>query len=203
MDSRKFKQDVVTRDLVRRQLNILDDDVVFLFMGRLNKDKGVLDLANAFKQLNTNKVHLVFVGTDEQNMQAKMMNIVGVYNQNIHFVSHTTTPEAYMAAADVLCLPSYREGFNNVTIEAAAVGVPSMASNIYGITDAVVDGETGLLHEPHDIEAIKNCIQTLINNKPLRLKLGEQARVRVIKDFDSNAITQEWFKFYQENLLKL
>ena len=109
-------------------------------------------------------------------------------------------PEAYMAAADVLCLPSYREGFGSVVIEAAAVGIPAIASRIYGITDAVVDGETGLLHPPKDIDTIKQCMQTLIDNKPLRLKLGEQARTRAIKDFDSKVITQEWVKFYQENV---
>ena len=109
-------------------------------------------------------------------------------------------PEAYMAAADVLCLPSYREGFGSVVIEAAAVGVPAIASRIYGITDAVVDGETGLLHKPRGIEEIKSCMQQLIENKLLRLKLGEQARQRAIKDFDSRVITQAWVDFYREHL---
>jgi glycosyltransferase involved in cell wall biosynthesis len=200
VDAARFTPNSHTKTILRLQLGLQDEAMVFLFIGRLNKDKGVLDLANAFKQLNFNRAHLVCVGSDEQNMQAEMMNIVGVNSQNIHFVGHTNTPEAYMAAADVLCLPSYREGFGMVIIEAAAVGIPSIASRIYGITDAVVDGETGLLHAPRDIEGIKNCMQTLIDNKPLRFKLGEQARTRAIKDFDSDAITQEWVKFNQENV---
>ena len=113
--------------------------IVFLFIGRLTRDKGVLDLAQAFKYLNAASAHLLFVGPDEQNMQAELISLLETDSQNIHFVGHTNTPESYMAAADVLCLPSYREGFGTVVIEAAAVGIPAIASRIYGLTDAVVD----------------------------------------------------------------
>ena len=200
VDAVRFKPNTQSKIDIRQQLKISDEAIIFLFIGRLNRDKGVLDLAHAFKQLNVKIIHLVFVGSDEQNMQAKMMSIVGINSKNIHFVGHTKMPQAYMAAADVLCLPSYREGFGSVVIEAAAVGIPAIASRIYGITDAVVDGETGLLHEPRDIEGIKSCMQQLIENKSLRLKLGEQARQRVIKDFDSRIITQAWVDFYREHL---
>ena len=201
VDTARFKPNLQSKIDIRQQLRISDDAIIFLFIGRLNKDKGVLDLAHAFDQLDIKMMHLVFAGSDEQNMQAEIMNIVGINSKNIRFVGHTKIPEAYMAAADVLCLPSYREGFGSVVIEAAAVGIPAVASRIYGITDAVVDRETGLMHAPKDIEAIKQCMQTLIDNKPLRLKLGKQARARAIKDFDSNAVSQEWLKFYFENLL--
>ena len=200
VDSFKFKPSIEARLSVRHQLAIPEEAVFFLFVGRLNTDKGVLDLAHAFKQLNVKNTYLLCVGSDEKNIQPEMMSIVGINNQNIHFIGHTNTPEAYMAAADVLCLPSYREGFNNVIIEAAVVGIPAIASHIYGITDAVIDGETGLLHAPRNIEGIKKSMQTLIENKPLRLKLGNQARARAIKDFDSKDITQEWVNFYLENL---
>ena len=200
VDIAKFKPNQLARVGIRQKLLIPNDAIVFLFIGRLTRDKGVLDLAYAFNCLDVEHVYLLFVGPDEQNMQAKMMNIVGINSKNIHFVGRTKMPEAYMAAADMLCLPSYREGFGSVVIEAAAVGVPAIASRIYGITDAVVDGETGLLHEPRDIEEIKSCMQQLIENKLLRLKLGEQARQRAIKDFDSRVITQAWVDFYREHL---
>lgn len=200
VDVARFKPNIQSKVDIRQQLRVSDETVIFLFIGRLNKDKGVLDLTYAFEQLNVKMTHLMLVGSDEQNMQAELMNIVGGHSRNIHFIGHTNMPEAYMAAADVLFLPSYREGFGSVIIEAAAVGIPVIASRIYGIADAVVDGETGLLHEPRDIEGIKNCMQQLIENKPLRLKLGKQARQRVIKDFDSRVITQAWVDFYREHL---
>ena len=199
VDAERFKPNLQSKIDIRQQLRISDEAIIFLFIGRLNKDKGVLDLAYAFKQLDIKMIHLVFVGSDEQNMQAEIMNIIGI-SQKVYFIGHTNMPEAYMAAADVLCLPSYREGFGSVVIEAAAVGIPAIASRIYGITDAVVDGETGLLHEPRDIEEIKSCMKQLIDNKILRLKLGEQARQRVNRDFDSHLITQAWVDFYRGHL---
>ena len=199
VDITKFKPNVDARLAIRNQLKIAEDKLVFLFIGRLNRDKGVMDLAQAFSQLNNSNLHLLFVGPDEQDMQAEIMKTQS--NQaHIHFIGHTDTPEAYMAAADVLCLPSYREGFGSVLIEAAAVGVPAIASRIYGITDAVVDNETGLLHEPRNVDAIKMLMETVANNEALRNKLGKQARERVVKDFSSELITQAWVDFYQDKL---
>jgi glycosyltransferase involved in cell wall biosynthesis len=200
VDTERFKPNSQARASIRQQLKVKPDAVLFLFLGRLTRDKGVLDLAQAFISLQKGCAHLLFVGPDEQDMQAEIVRISGNDNPNVHFIGHTDAPESYMPAADVLCLPSYREGFGSVVIEAAAVGIPAIASRIYGISDAVVEGETGLLHKPHDVSAIKVCMEIVINNQTLRLKLGEQARVRAITDFDSNLITQEWVNFYHENL---
>jgi len=200
VDVARFKPNQQARISTRQQLNISQVAMVFLFMGRLTRDKGVLDLAQAFSRLNPVNASLLFVGSDEQNMQAEIISIFGKDSQNVNFVDHTDVPESYMAAADVLCLPSYREGFGSVVIEAAAVGIPTVASRIYGITDAVLDNETGLLHAAGDVDAIKKWMQLLIENEPLRLKLGKQARERAVKDFDSKILTQEWINFYYENI---
>ncbi|QVL45618.1 MAG: glycosyltransferase family 4 protein [Methylophilaceae bacterium] len=199
VDLARFKTDVEQKLAIRKQLKIADNQLVFLFIGRLNIDKGVLDLAHAFAQLNDENLHLLFVGPDEQNMRAEIINLQN-NKKNVHFVGHTDKPEAFMAAADVLCLPSYREGFGAVLIEAAACGVPAIASRIYGITDAVVDNQTGLLHPPRDVNAIKGLMACIASNEALRHALGEQARQRVSKDFSSELITQTWVDFYQYKL---
>jgi glycosyltransferase involved in cell wall biosynthesis len=200
VDIARFKPNQLKRIDVRQQLNISENAIIFLFVGRLTLDKGVLDLAHAFSQLSLGKAHLLFVGPDEGGMQVKIEHVTQGCSGYVHFVKHTDVPEYYMAAADVLFLPSYREGFGTVVIEAAAVGIPTIASRIYGISDAVVDGETGMMHEPRDINAIKNCMECLMNNEILRLSLGEKARARAIKDFDSKVITQDWLDFYHENI---
>lgn len=200
VDIGRFKPDQEAKNSIRKQLNISSEATIFLFIGRLTRDKGVLDLAIAFNSIIAGDAHLFFVGPDEQNMQIEIKHLMGSRSEYMHFIGHTDEPEFYMAAADVLCLPSYREGFGTVVIEAAAIGVPAIASRIYGITDAVVDGKTGLLHEPHDVNAIKSCMQNMMNNRALRLKLGEQARVRVVKEFNSKAMTQEWVNFYRKNI---
>ena len=200
VDISRFKPDKNLRISVRQQLNIDDNAIVFLFLGRLTQDKGVLDLAQAFSEVQTKNTHLVFVGPDEKNTRHELVNATLPCADKVHFVGYTDTPECYMAAADVLCLPSYREGFGGVIIEAAAVGIPSIASRIYGITDAVVEGETGLLHEPRNINEIKVCMEELVNNPALRLKLGEQAKKRAVESFNSSLLTQAWIDFYQKKL---
>jgi glycosyltransferase involved in cell wall biosynthesis len=200
IDVSRFKPNEVARANIRNDLKLAEEDVLFLFIGRLTVDKGVLDLAKAFVELNDSSSHLLFVGPDEQDMKTEIGKISGSNNENIHFVGHTANPESYMASAEVLCLPSYREGFGTVLIEAAAVGIPAIASRIYGITDAVVDGKTGLLHEPRDISSIKHHMESLIHNKALRAKLGKQAKERVLKDFNSDLITKAWVGFYQETV---
>ena len=196
----KFKLDSVTRKEIRSYLEIDDDTIIFLFMGRLTRDKGVLDLASAFSQLQNSKAFLLFVGPDEQNVQNEIVKKTESCRQFVHFVGNTNTPENYMAASDVLCLPSYREGFGSVVIEAAAVGIPTVASRIYGVCDAVVEGVTGLLHEPRAVNEIEDCMESMLSNRALRLKLGKQAQTRAVKDFDSQLITQAWVNFYHENV---
>ncbi len=200
VDLTRFKFNEGMRTAIRQQLNIPNGAIVFLFLGRLTRDKGVLDLAQAWHDTRFSKAHLIYAGPDEQNMQIQITRLAENDKKNIHFTGHTNAPEYYMSAADVLCLPSYREGFGSVVIEAASIGIPTVASRIYGITDAVIDGETGMLHKPRDIKAIKNCIENIMNNEALRLKLGQQAQVRAMEYFDSKLITQEWVNFYNINL---
>ena len=116
----------------------------------------------------------------------------------VNFIEFTPLPEEYMAASDVLCLPSYREGFGNVIIEAAAVGIPTIGSKIYGITDAVVDGSTGLLFAPRDVAALESCMEKLVESKQLRNSLGKAAHDRASEDFSSQKLSAAWLKYYQE-----
>ena len=80
------------------------------------------------------------VGPDEDNLQQEFKLVNGVF-----LCPFTRVPEQYMAAADIFCMPSYREGFGTAVIEAAACGIPSIGSNIYGLCDAIVNGSTGIL----------------------------------------------------------
>lgn len=118
----------------------------------------------------------------------------------VRFVGMTDRPEDYMAAADIFCLPSYREGFGSVVIEAAAVGVPAVASRIYGLSDAVDDGETGLLHTPGDIAAIESTLRILVSDGDLRTRMGTRARERAVTQFAASRVVAAQMAFYDDLL---
>lgn len=197
VDLDKFQADTEVRAALRQSMDIETGAVVFLYIGRLNHEKGLLDLAKAFSALNTSAAHLIFVGPDEGNLQALISNLCNQKINQLHFVDYTSHPESYMCAADVLCLPSYREGFNNVIIEAAAVGLPAIASNIYGVTDAVKHHSTGLLHEVKNVEQIQQLMQALIDEPDLRQRLGSQAKSHTRTHYNAADMTKAWIRFYE------
>lgn len=198
VDTARFCPNIGARSEIRSALKIPETDSVFLFLGRLNRDKGVMDLAAAFKRVAHEfpQVHLLVVGPDEENLMPAMLEVIGAHTDRAHFVGHTEKPEDYMAAADVFCLPSYREGFGNVIIEAAAVGLPAIGSRIYGIVDAIAEGETGLLHKAGDVGDLGRCMSTLILSNEQVATLGRQARERAISDFSSQAMAIAWSNYY-------
>ena len=202
VDIARFRPDNAARAAIRQELSVAGDGVIFLFLGRLNRDKGVLDLAAAYARLcrQHSDVWLIVVGPDEQALSKNIRQICEPCADRVRLVDYTSEPERFMAAADVFCLPSYREGFGTVVIEAAACGVPAIASRIYGLTDAVVEGETGLLHAPGDVDALTAAMARLSADSGLRRTLGEAARSRALADFPMPALTSALLDFYAKIL---
>jgi glycosyltransferase involved in cell wall biosynthesis len=200
VDQHRFHADAQLREAVRAELGIGSAQTVILFLGRLNRDKGMLDLAAAFAEIASRRtgVMLVLVGAEEDVSFAQVQEICGTHRGRLRRVSFTPYPERYMAAADVFCLPSYREGFGQVVIEAAACVVPTVASRIYGITDALEDGKTGRLFPAGDVEALVSNLLALIDDAALRQHMGEAARVRALELFSSDKITAELVKRYEQ-----
>lgn len=200
VDGERFRPDPGRRAEVRRAQGVPEEAVVFLFLGRLNRDKGVLDLAEAFAGLGDAPAWLLVVGPDEAGLRAGMEGRLGAAAVRCRFVGYTERPEDFMAAADVFCLPSYREGFGMVVIEAAAAGAPAIASRIYGVTDAVEEGVTGLLHRPGDAAGIARAMADLAQDAPRRAEMGRAARERALRLFSRRAITDAWLRFYGQLL---
>jgi glycosyltransferase involved in cell wall biosynthesis len=200
VDAHRFRSDAQVRETVRRELNIDLEQTVILFLGRLNRDKGMIDLAMAFADISSRRsdVVLVLVGEEEDVPFAHMQEICGAASNQLRRVGFTPKPERYMAAADIFCLPSYREGFGQVIIEAAASGVPTVASRIYGISDAVEDEKTGILFPAGDVDALTQTLLKLITDRSLRQQMGEAARMRVLKLFEREQITREIVVLYQK-----
>ena len=190
VDTARFRPDAAARERIRHRHGIPPGAVVFLYLGRINRDKGLLDLAHAFAEVGTRypDAHLLLVGPDEANLRAALTAAAAGCAARLHSAGLADRPQEYFAAADVFCLPSYREGFGTNIIEAAAAGVPAIGSRIYGITDAIVEGETGLLFEAGDVQQLAQSMRTLAGDASLRGRMGEQARERAVRDFSSAVV---------------
>jgi glycosyltransferase involved in cell wall biosynthesis len=105
-----------------------------------------------------------------------------------------------LAISDVLCLPSYREGFGTVVIEAAAMGIPCVGTNVYGLKDSIVDGDTGILVPPRNPEALGDAMKFLIDNPEVLAVMGSKARKRVCEEFDSREINKKTADEYVRHL---
>lgn len=200
VDLDRFRPDPVVRQQIRQELTIDDDQIMILYMGRLNRDKGILDLATAFNRLlSEHQLNVVWVcvGAEENITYHQLQMLCAENAEHLRLVHYSTKPEHYMAAADIFCLPSYREGFGQVIIEAAATEVPSVATGIYGIIDAVAETQTGLLYPAGDIDALTRCLLKLATHGDLRQLMGKTARERTARLFSSHQITKEMLAYYQ------
>jgi glycosyltransferase involved in cell wall biosynthesis len=204
IDVSRFRPDSAARASVRNELGLRETDLLVIFLGRINRDKGVIDLARAFARIDvpTKTVALVMVGVDEENLRAEIQALAADRTSMLRFVGYTQTAERYLAAADVLCLPSYREGMPTATLEAGACAVPVVASRIYGVADAVVDGKTGLLFEAGDVDELKHKLEALLCNAALRNRFGMAARERVCAYFDEDKMVSALQAYYRQALSK-
>lgn len=190
---------------VRSELGIADQTIVLLFIGRIAREKGVYELLEAVDRLRKNgsDVVLLMIGPmdDERGGTGTVARADLEGRAGVYYLGYRQDPERYFAAADILCLPSYREGFGTVVIEAAAMGVPTVGTRITGLVDAVVDGETGVLVEPRNADALMLGLQRLLEDADLRERMGEMARQRVHERYSAYvvnaAVIEEYARLLQ------
>jgi glycosyltransferase involved in cell wall biosynthesis len=190
---------------LRELLQINADGKIISFVGRLTLDKGILELLSAFGDLTAldYDVYLLLVGPLDQDRggAGRLSKDDLENNPRVRYVGYTDCPERYLAVSNILCLPSYREGFGTVVVEAAAMGVPTVGTDIYGLRDAIVDGETGVLVPARDANALSGALRELLDAPDVAVRMGEMARRRCLELFDSRLINQELAKEY-EGLLR-
>jgi glycosyltransferase involved in cell wall biosynthesis len=199
IDTKKFKPDTGIALSVRKELNISPDETVFMFLGRLMVDKGILELIDAFLNLYEMypTIKLILAGNDEGNIEALVKKKVCSKNSIILY-GHSDTPERILQACDIFCMPSHREGFGVSVIEASALEKPVICSDIYGLNNAVIENETALKHKVKNTDSLQAQMEKLMNDKALRISLGKNGKEYVTKHFDSETIVKEWVRFYRE-----
>lgn len=161
------------------------DDFTVGYVGRLHPDKGVDTLLEAAALLSARdrSVQVVLVGGDEGALTTPIERV-----RKVHQTGEVADVRPYLVEFDLLVLMSLREGFPNVVLEAAAMGVPSIVSDATGCVDAVLDGQTGRIIARGDASSLAENIDDLRSQPGLRLALGAAARERAVRDFDQNAV---------------
>ncbi|WP_052880197.1 glycosyltransferase [Vibrio coralliirubri] len=200
VDLSRFKFSLTDRMDIRDKLGIPEDSICLLFLGRLCQDKGLDELLIVFKELSSkfDDIYLLLVGPNEG--QYTVDYFASLDEPRLRYIGPTDSPASYMSTADLFLLPSHREGFGSVVLEAAACKLPTVASNIYGLSDAVVDGRSGLLHEVQNVKDMEEKIAMLIENKEYLSKLSDYAFNRVKVDFDSEYLSSCLVSFYKNDL---
>jgi glycosyltransferase involved in cell wall biosynthesis len=189
---------------VRRSLRIPPGDRILGYLGRLTRDKGVVELAEAWPELARAHPtwHLLLVGEyDETDPVPGAVRQRLSDDPRVHHVGWQPDVVPYLAAMDVLTLPTHREGFGLVLIEAAALGVPTVAGKVIGVVDAVVDGKTGLLVPPRDAAALRRTLDQVMADAGLRASLGAAGRQWAVESFGPDDLWQRLLEEYERLLV--
>jgi glycosyltransferase involved in cell wall biosynthesis len=183
---------------LRRAHNIPADAVVAGYMGRITSIKGINELAGAWRMLRESnpQLHLLLGGRFDarEPVSPETLEIITT-DPRIHLAGFVNETAPCYAAMDLLVLPSYHEGFPVVLLEASAMELPIVATSIPGNVDAVADKISGRLVRAQDVSALRDAIQTYIDDPEMRRRHGCNGRARVLKTFQQQAL---WDAIYSE-----
>lgn len=186
---------------LQTRLALDPDSIIFCFVGRLNQDKGISELFHAFAALPA-QAHLLLVGSMDSSApipNALQTALAG--HPRVHGLGFMDDIRPALSLTNVLVLPSYREGFPNVVLQAGAMGLPVIATDINGCNEVVEPGFNGWLVPVGDVHALRQTMQVAIETpESERFSMGQRARERIKTRFERNEHWQRMEKFYIELL---
>lgn len=188
--------------VLQKAKTLKEEDVfTFIFVGRIVKDKGINELVRAFKRLNEeyHRTKLVLVGRMESDLDPLLPETEYDINSNsaINAVGAQDDVRIWMAASDVLVFPSYREGFPNVVIEAGAMGLPSIVTDINGSNEIIIDGENGIIIPPKNEQKLYEAMVEIYLNETLRLKMASKALPMIESRYECHIVRCALYDFYE------
>lgn len=199
----KFDYRIIkNRNELRNNLGIGENDFVFVYLARKSIIKGIVELFECFNRVaHLPNVKLLFIGPDESEGQVEMLyEQYSSIKQSIICLDIVKDHELYLAASDVLCLPSSSEGFGSVVIEAAALGVPTIGFDIVGLSDSVENNISGLLVPFKNIDKFSEAMSYLYHDKEALKKMKFNAQNRILKFFSADVVFDYQNQFYKTYL---
>lgn len=204
IDLNYFNESAVTDivlNKIKNDIGVGEADQVLCFVGRLAYYKGVNELISAFVKLkdrNTQPLKLLLVGPFEDLNPLEPDTLREIENNDsIISVGHQNDIRPYLLLSDIFVFPSYREGFPQSLMQAAAMGLPCVATDINGCNEIIEDGHSGLLIKPKDAEAIFEKVQLLLENDVLRATLAKNAFENMVKNYEQQTFWNLMADFYK------
>lgn len=187
---------------LKNKIGIKNNDTVFSFVGRMVKDKGVEELVRAFIKLyDQNKnIRLVLVGSFEKDLDPLSEEIENIIfnHSNIYAAGHQKDVRVYFSITDVFVFPSYREGFPNVVMQAGAMGVPSVVSDINGCNEIIMHGTNGLIVPPKDTESVLEAMNKMLTEKDSRIEMSSKCRDMIISRYSQQFVWEHLLEEYRQ-----
>lgn len=198
-DVSHFSED--QKSSLKQELGIKSSDFVFIFVGRIVSDKGINELISAFSEIQEYKtdIKLLLVGPYEQELdplKEETLNQINA-NKSIFSVGYQDEVRPYFAISDCLVFPSYREGFPNVVMQAGAMGLPCIVSDINGCNEIIEDTKNGYIIPVRDKEAVKETLLRILENKEAYSKIQQNARAMIVSRFDQKIMWESILKEYR------
>ena len=176
----------------------------FVFVGRIVRDKGIIELVSAFDRLHKlyAETRLVLVGRREDDLDPIPLETAQRIDQGdgIEAVGAQHDVRPYYASADALVFPSYREGFPNVVIEAGAMGLPSIVTDINGSREIIIDGQNGVIVPSKDVDALYQAMKDFVEHPDKIAALASNARPLIASRYEQGYVRQCLYDFYTEVL---
>jgi len=187
---------------IKKQFNIPDNVFVFLFVGRIVKDKGINELVRAFKELNLENSRLLLTGNFENDLNPLDKDISEEIknNKNIIATGYAKDVRPFFALADVFVFPSYREGFPNVVMQAGAMEIPAVVSDINGCNEIITNNENGLIVKPKNTDELITAMKRMYRDKELLKYLKSNCRNNIVADYSQKYVWKQLLNEYNSLL---
>lgn len=204
IDTEYFSREAlpISRDEMRRELGLQDGDFAFIFIGRIVRDKGMNELAEAMQSLE--KAHpeckLILVGSFEPELDPLDEGNEEYFRTSgsVRYVGYQSDVRPYLLAADALVFPSYREGFPNVVMQAGAMGLPSIVTDINGCNEIILEGENGRVIAPRNAEVLMNMMAWFLEHPAEVAQMAKDARTMISSRYEQRAVWNALLAMYQK-----